>query len=864
MVQLNFNTTACIAKIAAKGKISNDEAAQLLQEVADRGFKMRLTGAPDPFVAAAGRLGQKLLKAAQERSQDAVLNAGKRTAMVGRIRSGAIEDMAFNARALLVNENGANKENVANFSGGLAQTWHSVVAGELRKAGLLKAAKSEKDFTDIAKAMWDARTIAGPQAPGRILDPATKIAQIIMKTMEAVRATLNGEGAHIGDAMDYVAHTSHNKELMLSGGRNNPLKVTEQEAFQAWWDKLYPLLNEDKTFEDVIPRAGETEIQARERFGRSAFEAMTTGVRLGQSLPDPLQIEFEGTRNIAKKVSQGRVFFFKDGESWAEYMKAYGQQLNALELAYDTIHGGARAAGNLHFLGTNPAANMLLAIEQAKQEIRQIGNLAMVNKFTEDLKGNRLLGKPGIEDLLYQVGAYPQSAINDFTHRLFRNAGLFANMTTLGSVGITHLASLPTTFYGASRGLEINSFRTLGGLIESMLPQGVERKAALSEIGALFDGAQVHNPYDNGFSVPGMVSSLHSAFMTATGIRYIMRHAKSGFVWMVSQHLANQSGKTFDQLAPMMQQTLKTFGLDAQKWELIRGMKKVDSAGRSYVVPSEAYNIPDAALAPILGAAPREAYDAYRREIANQLMMLYSRMGDLSTVTPGPREAAILHGSKNAGSDLTSLLTQFTAWPIAATHQLIGKTMYESLSKKSAVWTLGVAAGLSMLAGYGRLTIRNLISGRPPDQPKTGWGLGFLGLRSMMAGGIGGVLGDHLFGSIGQAAGNSQGFGGPIVGTLGELGAIAAKYAAALSKGTKYDPWPALVHLGASNFPFANLFYLKGALDYLIFYHLFEAIQPGWWDRVNQARLKAGQGKYAGYFPGAPIPYTPFGIGAGR
>lgn len=59
-----------------------------------------------------------------------------------------------------------------------------------------------------------------------------------------------------------------------------------------------------------------------------------------------------------------------------------------------------------------------------------------------------------------------------------------------------------------------------------------------------------------------------------------------------------------------------------------------------------------------------------------------------------------------------------------------------------------------------------------------------------------------------------------------------------------------------------NLIYLKGALDYLLWYHLFEAASPGWWQRTNR-RLEKEQGRtMVGYNPGRPIPYTPFGIGA--
>jgi hypothetical protein len=76
--------------------------------------------------------------------------------------------------------------------------------------------------------------------------------------------------------------------------------------------------------------------------------------------------------------------------------------------------------------------------------------------------------------------------------------------------------------------------------------------------------------------------------------------------------------------------------------------------------------------------------------------------------------------------------------------------------------------------------------------------------------------------------------------------------------------WPDLAHLAVQHVPFANLIYLKGALDYLLWYHLFESASPGWWERTNR-RLQKEQGRtMVGYRPGGGIPYTPFGVGAGR
>lgn len=850
-----FNAAACIAKVAAKGRMSEEDAKQLLADVAVRAEKMRRTGVPDPFVAAASKLAERALQDARDGAVDATRNAGLRAKAVARIVSRKVEDWALNTRAILVSENGADMQNVANFSGARFKEWSAVLTSNLRQAGLLGYAKSEAALKDISAAMFDIRQgMASTKAAPRANDPAYEAARIIMRTMQTVHMRLNGEGARINDAIDYVFHTSHNLELMLQGGRGQPLTPTIDGAFRSWWNTIQPLLH-PKTFDDVTPRTGETQAQANERFAKSAFVAMTTNNHGLFVDPGEAGVKFEGTRNLARKISQGRVFFFKDGESWANYMKVYGKQLNALELAYDTISSGSNAVGLLHFLGTNPAANMRRIIQQVIDQHKDLQHVEAIRKYQEDLQGNRLKLLPGIEDLLAQVGATPSPPITKMERR-FSTALKVVNMDTLGSVGVTHAMSLPATFSLAGRGLDLNTFQIMGNLLKSMLPHSADHIATLSEMGAHLDGLEVHNPYDNGVTVPGVISSMHSAFMTATGIRYIMRHAKEGFVWMLSNHLVNQSMKTFTQLGPMLQQTMKQFGLNSTKWDLIRGMAKTEAGGRKYIAPSSALHIDDATLTAATGLTDPYAMNLYRQELGDQLQMFYSRMGDLSTVTPGARERAILHGA-GRGADLSSLFTQFSAWPLAATHQLLAKTIYESQSRSKAFWALGTAASLSMLAGYVRMTIRDLASGRPPEDPQNGYQAAFLGLRAMMAGGIGGVIGDHLFGQIGQAVQDGPSIGGPMIGNIAKLAQIAGKYTRSLSTGQKYDPWPDLVHLGTANVPFANLFYLKGAFDYLLFYHIFDTVQPGWWEKMNLARERRGEGTMAGYMPGAPIPYNP-------
>ncbi len=51
------------------------------------------------------------------------------------------------------------------------------------------------------------------------------------------------------------------------------------------------------------------------------------------------------------------------------------------------------------------------------------------------------------------------------------------------------------------------------------------------------------------------------------------------------------------------------------------------------------------------------------------------------------------------------------------------------------------------------------------------------------------------------------------------------------------------------------MLYLKGLLDYMLWYHLFGAASPGWWERTNRLLIKEQGRAMTGYVPGGSVPY---------
>lgn len=263
----------------------------------------------------------------------------------------------------------------------------------------------------------------------------------------------------------------------------------------------------------------------------------------------------------------------------------------------------------------------------------------------------------------------------------------------------------------------------------------------------------------------------------------------------------------------------------------------------------------------------RKSVALFRQDIADKILSYYSDAAKHGVVSPGVRERALLLQGTQKGTGVNTLLrflTQFKMWPVAAMHQILERDIYMSLSRSEATWNIGKLVALGVPAGYMRMFISDYARGHPPrdpTKPET------LLAAAAQSGGLG-IFGDFLFGEASRLGGGIIGtLGGPVVSDADQLvrmyGRAKGDVEGSAHKhknGQFSDIWPDLARFGVRHIPFANLVYLKGALDYMMFYHLYEAASPGWWERSNR-RLQKEQGRaMTGYMPGGGVPWGVPGI----
>ena len=874
-MKLNFDAFGdCVAKIVERGKMTPGEARQILQEVANRAEKMRASGVADPFVTAAGDMAARLQEKAKLDSADALRNAMIRNKVLADVQAkGGVAKAIETIRSLLHGTNRGGRDSIQSQWRGLAAGWQAQLSFALHKAGIEKAVISGALDKEIAEALWRAHG-GEPNANIKISKAAQDAADAIKPLQDIARQRLNDAGARIGDALDYVAHTDHDPRKMhaAAGPRQTP-----DAAFAAWWEAEQPRWGE-KTFEDLTLREGETTEQARTRFARSVFDALVSGVHMTHDGASGVPVEFtppafEGSRNIARKVSQPRVIHYKDSASWLDHQQQFGASTSLGGSVMRTLDSSARNTALMEKLGTNPAANLNQIIRKIQETYR--GDLDGVAKFQRGIEG--------VNNVMGRLDGRLNTPENEMWARIGASTRTMETTGSLGGVGVTHFASIWPTVSSEMVHHGVPRLQALGEMVKALMQGkgGVERQSLAADLGAYGAGLarDMFARWQPDDVLPGRISSMANTFMKYTGVHYVLDNTQAAVREMLAHQLGRNADVEFGALDPHLSQMLGKYGIGQKEWDMLRAVPdKTTSEGRAYLTPRDAGRVNRAAAETELRArgeitdetsieTKNQLLDRYTVGLQDKLRSYYGDAADHAVVTPGVKERAMLLGATRPGSaagELMRFVTQFKMWPVAALSQVIGREVYMSLSKKEAVTSLFTMAALSAVFGYLRMSINDVALGHPVRNPldaKTA-------LAGLAQGGGVGLLGDFLFGETNRMGGGLLDVAaGPVISDANTLVKIYNRWREDLhdggmssngrpkKNGAYGDIWPDLAHFAARHIPFNNLVYLKGTLDYMLWYHLFEAASPGWWERTNR-RLEREQGRgMTGYMPGQGVPF---------
>jgi hypothetical protein len=723
----------------------------------------------------------------------------------------AIGDPAKGLQAAMVGINspieGAQRS-VDALSQGMMSSYMGGMINDLKKAGVLIQYNNMKGDMElqVARALSDLNL---PEPTGKVQasSDAKKIAGVMQKYQRAAMERENRAGAYIRNRSGYIVRQTHVPERMVRAGLDR------------WKASIRGLLD----FERM-----EIPAEKIEGFLDSAYASISTGIRLDATIND-LDRAFTGPGNLAKKASAGRLLEFKSSDDWMTYNRDFGAG-NLRESFQQDLSRAARSTAIMTNFGTNPKAMLDRVTEQLKHEYRsQPDKLKSFAGRVENLKAQ-------YAEISGEVNFGSSGTVAQVASSL-RAVQTMAKLGAAWVSALSDVAFIATNRIYQGRSLMDSWGDALSAVTEGL--QGGEKRAFADLMGAGLEGqlGSFMSRFDASDTVNGRTAKLMSSFFKLNLLGPWSDANKRGVTFMISRDLAMNAAHGFDDLPSQTKRLLSIYGIDARKWEVARGAVRDGPDGRSYLMPGDVDTVRGAAFSGLSEGQQQKLRD----EVRDSLFALMVTEADFAVPSPGARERAILRRGYQPGTvagEAIRFVGQFKSFGVTGLTKVMGRQTYGSGAKTlrdAMARGMGENLGLvnaivgTTVLGFFVMQAKELMKGREPRPLNAD-----TFVASMLQGGGLGIYGDFLFGEANRFGGGTLAtVAGPGIGTIAE-GFDLLQRGRGVVTGGDTDLRGDVLRLVKANVPFANLFYVKGAMDYLVWYQFQEMLNPGYLKRMER------------------------------
>lgn len=824
----------CVETIrAAAGRDLSDQELDHLAEEIDRIVKRRqadteLDRFQDQVAQDAADLADQWTAAAQQEKRQRAINRLREQELLTQIER--VGDPALGLEAVMVGVNRPAEGGRLSVDARAKALEHQYLGGliaDLERAGLTPYWTSKAYGRQIAQEMWEiGREGGNPGVSGS--KQAREIAEIVHRYQTMAVERQNAAGAWIVPRAGYIVRQGHDMSKL------------RREGYDAWRDEILPRLDIDETFQGTDP----------EPFLRGAYDGLVTG-RHGRAT-GAAESDDSGFRlppNLANKVSSERVLHFRSADDWF----AYNERFGVSDLT-DSVHWGLRRAAQnaalMEGFGSNPEAMFRRVRDRLLDESRG------------DPEVFARLRRRGLDNQFREITGEANMPQNITGARIGAIARAWQAMAKLGAAvvsSVTDVASAASELRHQGVDLLTAYTNQLEGVLRGRRWSNAEERQILDLYnvgieGLLGEAAARISAQD---SVPGAMSKLQTQFFRLNLLSWWTDSQKAATGLLMGRWLAMHADRPLAEVPERLSRLLRQYGIDDATWDALRSVDLRQADGRNYLTPDMARDIPDERIAALLDGKPSARRIAAKREEIETAVRTYIiDRTDFAVPTPGARERAILRQGTQPGTvegEVIRLMAQFKAFPTTVLSKPLGREIYGSgaQSLREALFqgkgdVLGLAHYIvaSTVLGHLAVATKDMLKGRTPrdpTDPKT-WAAAF------MQGGGAGIYGDFLFGNYNRHGGSlAESLAGPVVGGVGDFARAFAQARAGEDAGAT------TLRAIINNAPYANLFYTRIALDYLILHQTAEMLNPGYLRRM-EGRIEEDNAQTFMLRPSAAIP----------
>ena len=649
---------------------------------------------------------------------------------------------------------------------------------------------------------------------------AKKGAKAFHDAAEEARTVFNQAGGDVGKLDDWGMPQHHSQVKVAAAGRD------------AWVEAILPKLDRSRYADDLGQPLNDAQMRA---FLGKAWDTIATN---GHANAEPGK--FTGTGKKANRHAEHRQIHFKDAESVIEYWGQFGER-TAADILLGHIDTMARDIAFIEHFGPNPDITFRTLRDRALKAAT----------ISEPTKTGSLEGQAVKLDILYD---YAAGRIKPSANQTISSAAdTIAHLNTAGKLGGAVLASL----FGDKPMMEaVSHLNNLPMLqrwrteLAMLNPANAADRRLMQQQGLMLDSIRSGlTRFYEGLGQTGTTGKLANAVMRVTGMQAINDIRKGAFGTSLMSAIGDQiaAGKGFNDLAKSDIRTLKNYGITAEDWAIWQQAKLQDIGhGNKNALTPEA-----------IGRIEGIDADAKRNAIV-KLLGAINTESDFAIVTPGWKERAAFYGDLQRGTvkgEIARSVLQFKSFPWAMFNRMADAVANKDTPVSKAAMTAYLVTATTV-AGAMLMQTREMLSGKDPrdmvspDKAWKFWASAFL------QGGALGIYGDFLYSvnSTRYGSGPIEALAGPTLGPLLEIGIVQPLTAAKNAMEGKETHLAAQTLQDIKGFvPGGNIWYIKAALDHLIWQQSMEALSPGYLSNIR-SRTAREYGQDWWWTPGEAAP----------
>jgi len=738
----------------------------------------------------------------------------------------------------------------------------------LEEAGVwdyLRKAQRE-DQVDIAKEAWNLSL--GDRANPEGATP-NKQAQVVAKVWRDVFTELaareNRHGAMIKQAAGWIfPQTTDPHKLRALGikGWGKANQDISEKAFKEFVSTLN--VDWERTLKGVD----------KDTFLRRYFRNQYTGVFLREQ--DFSEADHgSASRSMSSRESASRELWFADAESAFAYNEKFGKH-SMVDAMFSRLQTGARAAALMTHFGPNVEGTinkvsdyLLVRSKEMSDSIAQGDSIRSVQKSVNTLMGRSAVStRPGLSKF-----------IDDLKAITLLGKGANMVLSTPPDKATMDTAMAYRGVSGANRWLA----QTLGVMVRS-----ADARKKLDVYSVYVDSfiGDTSNAWTGEVQSNSWLQRRVTDLFDLTQFTRQNETHRFAVAAAYSRQLADSAHLDFDSLPAEIALSFKDYSVSRTEWDIWRS--KVDDVelrgGKHQMLLADVSDrLSDVELDKIVaskGQSPTAANKARARDEFDMKTraLFHDIVADATTENTLRYRAATTGGVERGGfgRELGEMFFMFKGYPANAVIRAIERerritgasSMQEWIQNGGAIpigKRLGWHIAATTLMGIVSYQLSELRKGKTPaplmtPEGKVNWDLWFNG--AARGGGLG-IYGDLLLNEYDSRTRTfTQAIAGPILSELDPIMNLKSRVGGTIrgEEGETGDRLGyAATQFAQQNIPLMNLFFIKPAMDYLIFNQMYEVFSPGVAARKAKGTEKRGQ-EYLGplYDPREAVANDPF------